>query len=217
MKTALKLQATPRTVTGKKVSELRKNGEIPAVMYGKGLDAKPLTISYSVFERAYRQAGESSLLDLVIDNEAPVKVLVQEVQHDALTQRITHADFYQVRMTEKLTANIPLNFIGEAKAVKEMGGTLVRNISEIEVRCLPDALVHEIDVDISSLSSFEALIRVSDLNLPAGMEVLIDATRIIANVASPISEEELKALDEKPVEDVSNVAVEEKGKKEKEA
>ncbi len=211
------LHAQARNETGKGVAALRDSGVIPAVVYGR--DCQPINISlaYNTFERAYRSAGETSLVDLVIDNGQPIKTLIHEVQHDPVKGRFLHVDFYQVRMTEKLTTNVPLIFVGEAKAVKELGGTLVKSLDEVEVRCLPGDLVHEIEVDLTPLATFEDHITVSDLKLPKGLEVLDEADVIVASVSAPMTEEQLKALEEKPVEDVANVEVaSEKGKKEEE-
>lgn len=214
MKSIIALKAAVRDVIGKKVANLRENGQIPAVVYGKNEPAQSVSLAYSDFEKAYRLAGESSLVDLTVDNDGSVKVLVQEVQYNPLSNRFTHVDFYKVTMTEKLTANIPLKYVGEAPAVKSLGGILVKNIDEIEVRCLPGDLVHEIEVDITPLATFDDALYLKDLKVPKGMEVHGDPNGIVATVTAPISEEELKKLDEKPVEDVSKIEKSEKPKKE---
>lgn len=215
MKT-LTLQAVKRTITGKKVAELRKQGLVPAVLYGPGIQNISVSVPYPLFEKIYREAGESSLLDLVIEDSQPVKVLIQSIDADPLSSRIVHADFFQVNMKEKLTIRIPIKFIGEPKAVKELGGILVKAVDEIEVRCLPDKLVSDIEVDVSSLATFEDAITMKDVVLPEGMELHQHTDDIVAIVTPPISEEELKALEEKPVEDVSQVKVEEKERKKEE-
>ena len=210
------LQAVKRTIVGKKVVELRKESLIPAVLYGSGIQNVSVSVPYPVFEKVYREAGESSLVELSIENDQPVKVLIQSVDMDPLSNRIIHADFFQVDMKEKLTIRIPLKFIGEPKAVKELGGILVKAVDDIEVRCLPDKLVSEIEVDVSSLASFDDALAMKDVVLPEGMELHQHADDIVATVTQPISEEELKALEEKPVEDVSQVKVEEKERKKEE-
>lgn len=213
---SITINAKTRTVIGKKVADLRENGELPAVLYGHEVAPIHITLQYNLFERAYRAAGETSLVDVVIDGGTAIKALIHDVQRDPLKEQFLHVDFYQVRMTEKLTTSVPLVFAGEAKAVKELGGTLMKSIDEIEIRCLPGDLLHEITVDLSSLASFEDRITIGDLKLPKGIEILDDESIIIASVAAPMTEEQLKSLDEKPVEDVSKVQVAEKGKKEEE-
>ncbi|MBI4268234.1 50S ribosomal protein L25 [Candidatus Uhrbacteria bacterium] len=215
MKT-IKLEAKSREILGKKVAALRTEGLIPAVVYGHSTEAKSISVNGALFEKVYREAGESSLLDLVIDSAGAVKALIKEVQVDPLTDRTTHIDFHAVTMTEKLNATIPLTFVGEPKAVKGLGGTLVKNVSEIDVRCLPSDLMSAIEVDLSPLATFEDSITLADIALPKGMEAQSTLDMIIATVMPPISEAELKALEEKPVEDVSAVEKVEEKKKEEE-
>ncbi len=208
------IEAQPRDSKAKNSDELRKSGFLPAVLYGKGITNQNLSISYSQFLKVYRQAGESSLIDVTIGSTGSVKTLVQDVAMDSRTDKIIHVDFYQVNMAEKLNATIPLLFTGEAKAVKELAGILVKSLSEIEVRCLPSDLVHEITVDLSPLATFEDTICVKDIVLPKGIEVLEQPDVIIATVTESISEEELAKLSEKPEGDIQSVQQVEKKKKE---
>ncbi len=209
------LNVKTRTVTGKGVKNLRKQNLIPAVIYGKDVPSKNLVVEYLPFSRLYREAGESTLIDLKIDEEAPVKVLIQEVQIDPLTEKFTHVDFRQIKMTEKIKTEALLKFIGEAPAVKELGGTLVRSVDKIEIECLPQNLVHEIEVDVSALKTFEDRIHIKDLKIPAGIKILTDIDTTVATVEAPLSEEELKKELETPIEEkVEEVGVVEKEKKE---
>lgn len=210
------LEAQLRDITGKKVSALREKGLIPAVLYGHNVKGKMVSVPEIPFTKVFQKAGESSLIDLAIGSEPAVKVLVYDIQKDPLTEAFTHVDFYQVDMTEKLTTEIPLKFVGESRAMKELAGILVKSVNELNVRCLPGDLVHEIEVDISPLVTFDDAIKISDIILPPGIEALNNANDVIATVTAPISEADLKALEEKPVEDVTAVKVEEKKKKEEE-
>lgn len=210
------LSAQPRILTGKKLAALRAQKLVPAVLYGHKVENRLLAVPVVAFDKTYEKAGESALVDLAIDGAAPIKVLIHDVSRNPVKGFVEHVDFYQVNMAEKLETEIPLIFTGESKAVKELGGTLVKSIEELEVRCLPSDLVHEIMVDISRLATFDDVLKVSDIVLPKGMEALNDSDDVIASVAEPASEEELAALDEKPVEDVTAVEVEKKGKDEEE-
>lgn len=206
-------------MAGKAVSKIRKQGWIPAVLYGHGVSAQMLQVAQIPFEKVYRQAGESSLVDLRVDEAAPVKVLIQEVQVDPLAGQVMHIDFRQVRMDEKLEAEVALRFTDEAPAVKELGGILVRNLDHLKVRCLPGALVHEIDISLASLKSFGDKLHVRDVPAPAGLEVLHDQEEVVALVEEPRSEEELKELEATPevgVEEVKVIAEEKKAEREKE-
>jgi len=210
----LSLNAELRNIIGKQVEGLRKQGLIPAVIYGKDVQSQNLTVEYLPFGRLYREGGESTLIDLKIGERAPVKVLVQDVQIDPVTGKFVHVDFRQVKMTEKIKAEALLKFIGEAPAVKELGGTLIKNLDKIEIECLPQDLVHEIKVDVISLRTFEDAIHVKDLKIPDGVEVLVDLDATVATVEAPLTEEEFKELEAKPEEKVEAVEVVEKEKKE---
>ena len=185
----LNLAVKTRTVIGKAVAGLRKSGKIPAVLYGHGVAPVNLEVEYSQFEKVYRQAGDSTLVDLIVDQNTPVKVLVQDFQLDPTTSRYTHVDFYQVRMDEKLHTDIILKFIGEAPAVKELSGILVTNLTEVEVECLPKDLVHEIEVDLSVLKDLDKVIHVADIKAPAGIKILNNEQDVVALVQPPRVEE----------------------------
>ncbi len=209
----LKLQAKKRAVTGKQVKKIRQAKNLPAVVYGKGVPNQSVEISAAEFEKTYRAAGESTLIDLSIDGGAPTKVLIQDVQHDPMLNLVTHVDFRQVNMKEKLEVDVALKFVGEAPAVKEQGGILVHSLDEVRVRALPGDLVHEIEIDLSKLKNLNDSVRVKDIVPPKGIELLDRPEDIIVVVNEPMSEEELQALEEKPVEDITAVKVETEEKK----
>lgn len=185
------LNAKKRTITGKKVNIGRRLGKIPAVLYGHGIASKNLSLDKSEFQKIYRQAGISTLVDLKIDDDKHVKILIHSPQKHPVTQEPLHADLYQVKMTEKIRTDIPLHFINIAPAVEELEGNLITNRDGIEVECLPDALVPEIEVDLSTLKTFDDLIHISDIHLPEGIETLLDPEEAVALVTPPRSEEEL--------------------------
>jgi len=192
------LKAKTREITGKKVDQLRKQGKIPAVLYGHKVKPINLIIDYASFEKTYQKAGESTLVDLVVNENKPVKVLIQDLQKDPITDQFIHIDFYQVRMDEKLHTEIELKFIGEAPAVKESNGVLVTSIHAFEVECLPQYLVHEIEVDLSTLHTFNDAIHVADVKVPEGMTVLNVPDDVVALVQPPRTEKELADLEQKP-------------------
>ncbi len=207
------LEAQLRTETGRHCRGLRRRGFIPAVVYGHGFKPRTVSVPVTPFLKLYRAAGESSLIDLTLPETAPVKVLIQEIQMDPLRGDIIHVDFREVRMDEKLEAEISLCFKGEAPAVKELGGILVKNVTRLKVRCLPEALVPEIEIDLAGLKTFTDKIQVKEVALPVGMEVLappLEETVVL--IEEPRSEEELKSLEAAPevkIEEVK-VATEEK-------
>jgi large subunit ribosomal protein L25 len=213
----LSLKAEKRTIVGPKVKQLRKRGLIPAVIYGHKIEPRNLTVSYLDFEKVYRQAKHSNLINLIIDNEKPVPVLIRDVQIDPLTNKFQHVDFYQIKTGEEIRLEIDLKFVGEAPAVKEKGGILITPLNKVEIECLPENLINEIEVDISGLKTFDDVIRIKDLKLPKGVKVITPANEVVALVKPSAVEEELKGLEEKPVERVEEVEViKEKKKEEKE-
>jgi len=197
---SMTISAEDRTETRKAVRALRKDGKLPAVLYGHGLKNKMLVINDREFETVYKEKGGSSLIDLKMGDQKPVKVIIHEVQQDPVSGVVTHVDFHQVRMTEKISAEIELSFIGVSKAVKESGGILVKNFSTFKIECLPEDLVHIIDVDISKLETFDDIIRVSDVPLSRGITVKANDDEVVVSVQPPRSEEEIKALEETPEE-----------------
>ena len=194
----LSLKAFSRQLVGKKVEQLRGQGKIPAVLYGHSIKPINLAVDYVAFEKLFRQAGESTLVDLIIDEKNSVKVLIQDYQADPSSNRFLHIDFHQVRMDEKIHTKISFKFIGESPAVKESAGILVTNLNALEVECLPGNLIHEIQVDLSSLKTFSDVIHVSDIQMPAGITVLTKADQTVVLVQEQRSEKELAELENRP-------------------
>lgn len=212
----LVLSAKIRNDFGKKVNKLKKQGFLPAVLYGPEIKNFPLAVDYKKFKKIYKEAGESSLISLKIEGEEKkeILVLIYDVKKNPLTLKPIHVDFYQPKLKEKVEATVPLVFVGESKAVKELGGTLVQNISEVDVKALPVDLPREIKVNIQVLEDFNNDILIKDLEIPEGVEILKNPKEIVASVAPPEKvEEELEKPIEEKVEEVEKV---EKEKKEEE-
>jgi len=217
MQQTIVLNAQTRVSLGRQSRALRRSGEIPAVLYGHNVPAQSLQVNARDFEKVYKQAGASTLVDLKVGEAAPIKVLVQEVQPHHLTLKPLHVDFYQVSMTEKLFAKIPFKFIGEAPAVKESGAVLVKNMPEIEVECLPQDLVHEIEIDLSVLRAFGNAVHIKDIALPPGIAVKAKPDAIVVLAQEPRKEEEEAAapVDEKAaIEQIGKAGAEKKKEEE---
>lgn len=165
---------------------------LAAVVYGKNVGSQPLKVNKMEFEKVFWAAGESNLIKLDFGSGS-VNVLIKDTQKDVMKNTFTHVDFYQVNMKEKLNVEIPLHFEGESKAVKELAGTLVKELHEIKVECLPTDLVDHIIVDISTLKTFDDVIKVSDLPLPKGMEILTELDTIVAMIEEPKEEVQTEA------------------------
>jgi large subunit ribosomal protein L25 len=185
-----KLNAKVRKATGNQVGALRQDGRIPAIVYGPGIDNRNISLDVREFEKVYGEAGESTLVDLVIDEEDMVKVLVQDVQYHPLRRQAVHADLFQVKMDEEITATVALELVGESLAVKMLGGMLVANLDSVEVKCLPTALVPHIEVDLSKLVALGDQITVGDIVPPKGMEILTEPDVSVVVVSAPGSDTE---------------------------
>lgn len=212
----ISLRAKIRQDLGKKVKELRKKGIIPAILYGPKIENLPLEVDSREFEKIYQEAGESTLISLDIpEKKLKPPVLIYNVQFDPVRGQPIHVDFYQAPLEEKIEAKVPLVFEEEAPAVKELQGTLIKVIHQLEIKALPQNLPKEIKVDVSSLKTFDDAILIKNLELPAGVEILRDPEEIVAEVSPPekVEEELVKPIEEK-VEEVEKV--EEKKEEEEE-
>ncbi len=207
------LSAKARTSMGKRSKDELAVMRVPAIMYGSGLTNQPVSVPRSEFLKVFKQAGYSSLVDISIGEASAVKAVIKEVQVHPLSMEPIHIDFHQVRMDQEMEANIPLKFIGESNAVKADSGTLIKSLDEVEVRCLPANLPHELEVDLSKLATFEDSITVADIKLPPGVEITNDLDMTIATVSRPLTEDELKKLEENQVGDVTAVKTEAEEKK----
>lgn len=198
------LQISAKTRSGQ-LGTIRRNGGIPAILYGHGIDPQNLEVDSRKFQKLFSGAGYTTMLNLSIEGGAEHPVFIRDVQIHPLKSTITHIDFYKVRMDEVITAKVPLKFVGESPAVKNLSGVLVRNIDELEVEALPKDMPHDIEVDISALVDFEKALHVKDIALPEGVVTHKDGEEVIALVQPPRSEAELEALSEEVKEDVENV------------
>lgn len=204
------LTAQKREILGKGMRALRKQGLIPAELYGRETENQHLSLDEKEFGRVYKEAGENSVITLLV-NGKKVPVIINDVIHDNLAGRVIHADFHAVKMDEKIEANIPLEFTGESMAVKS-GGVLVKSMKEIAVEAFPQDLPHSIEVDLNKLEEVHQNIYVKDLKISDKVKILTDLETVIATVHEARKEEEAA-----PVVSVEDVKVEgEEKKKEKE-
>ena len=205
MTNAITLKAAIRTEIGKKADKLRSQDLIPAVMYGNKIAAQNISVNYNEFKKIYSKAGESALVTLEVEGKK-LNVLIHDIQLAPMSGKVTHIDFFQVNMKEEVETEIPLEFVGEAGAVKALGGVLVKNLDAIAVKCLPADLPEKYEIDLSILATFDDVIAVKDLKISDKVEIMIDADTVIAMVSAPRSEESLAELNNKVEEDVTKVA-----------
>ena len=193
------ISATVRDLAGEQPSLIRRSGRLPVVLYGKGTKPQALIVDRKEFSNTFSKTGFTTLLLLKLNSGEPINVLVHDIQRHPVTDELLHADFLAVTMTEKIKTELPLELVGLAPAVQELEGNLLTPRTEIEVECLPDALVPKIEVDATTLKTFDDVIHVRDLTIPEGITVLTDPDEIVAQVTPPRSEEELEAELAEPV------------------
>ncbi|MDD5551854.1 MAG: 50S ribosomal protein L25 [Candidatus Pacebacteria bacterium] len=203
----LSLIVEKREKLKEKTDFLRKDNLLPAVVYGKELGNIPIKTNYNDFRGAYEEAGESTIIKLKMkgDKEEEYPVLIREVQKDPLSGEFLHADFFQLPMNEEVEVTVPLDFKGESPAEKELGGVLIKNLHEIEIKALPNNLVHSIEVDVSSLAQLDDEIKIKDLVVPEQVKILAEPDEIVAVVGRVKEEKIEEEPEEEKIEDIEVV------------
>lgn len=188
-------KADVRTVLGRKVKKLRKEGFIPASVYGHKFE--PISVQFKALEleKLFDEVGESGLVELLVGEEK-LPILFRNPQYSAVEGNMIHIDCYKVNLREKITATVPVELIGESMAVKN-GKVLVEVTNEVEVEALPTNLPESITVDISVLNEVDDMITVGDIKLDDKVEMVTDADQVIVKI------EEQRAEEEAPVEEVA--------------
>ena len=184
------LPAQRRVVAGKEVSRLRRQGIVPAVVYGHGEPSESIQVDARRFDELRRRVGRNALVDLRLDESRPRPVLVHGVQEHPVSRRVVHVDFFLVKMTEELTVDVPLVMTGTSEAADRMGGTLLHLTDQVKVKALPADLPQTVELDVTPLHSFDAVLHVRDIALPARVTLLTDPDEPVARVQPPRIEEE---------------------------
>lgn len=183
-----KLAVEKRKVVGKKIKKLRKEGILPLNIYGKGVKSQALQAPYKDFEKVYKEAGVTGIIDVAVDGEVRPS-LIHNVQQDYYKHTLLHADFFQVNLKEKVKTMVKIITIGEPKAVSEKLGLLMQTLSEVEVEALPTDLPDKIEVNVEPLAVLDAQITVGEIKAPSGVTILTDASQVVAKIGSLISKE----------------------------
>lgn len=182
------LKAEERKVLGKKVKKLRREGLLPGNVYGKGLPSYALQVKLTDFDAAYKEAGDTGLIDLTYDAKTK-PVLVKNLQRNFANHTVLHVDFYQVNMKVKVKATVPVILVGEAKAVTDKVGLLLQSLTDVEVESLPDSLPENVEINVEHLAEIGDQVTVANLKAPEGVEILTDAAQTIAKVNELVVEE----------------------------
>ena len=210
------IEGTKREVTGKKVKNLRIEGQLPAILYGQAMEALPIVMDARSTQRVITRLGPSTLINLVIDGES-YHTLLRDRQYNYLTGDIIHLDFLVVSLTETVKTAVSIQHVGESNAVKELNGVLVSNLESIDIEGLPMDLPNRIVVDISVLEEIGDTVAVKDLNIPPNVTVLTDPDEAVVLITSQAVEEEEEEEEELLDEDLdAEPELIEKGKRDEE-
>ena len=184
---------------------LRREGKVPGVLYGEGLkESTPIYSSYKGFSRLFDKVGKGALIKLDLDGKEK-DCIIQAVQRDPLTDKFIHIDFLSVDLEKEVEVQVALEYVGETLTVKDQGGTLVKGMEYVNIKCKAKDIPDKIEVDISVIKTFDDVIYLKDIKLPENIEVLDNLETVVANVTEPRTEEEMEALEEEVKEEVEEV------------
>lgn len=187
-----KLKVEKRKMAGRKVKKLRQEGILPANIYGKKIKSQAVQLDLKSFLPIFKEVGETGVVNLQLKGETKVRpVLIHNVQFDPVADQPLHADFYQVSLKEKVTAEIPIELVGESPAVRDKLGILIQPLSEVEVEALPTDLPDKFELDIGQLKAVDDAVTVGDLKVSRGVKILTGAKEILAKIEPPAKEEEV--------------------------
>ncbi len=188
------LLADRRELAGKKTRRLRKEGLVPAVLYGYRVEPTSLQVSAKEFESAYRKTGRTTLLDLQVESARPVKVFVQDVQRHPISHAVQHVDFHAVNLRVAVDSEVPVVLTGESPAVNNNLGVLVHGLDTVTVHALPADLPNHLEVSIEGLEEVDQAIHVSDLHATGTYQITTDPSELIAKIVHQEIEAEEEAL-----------------------
>ena len=188
----LELTLDAREAQGKANKRLRRDGLVPGVVYGKGQESVPVQVEAKTFETLYRAAGRTSVVKFRLPGASrATSGFIKSVQRHPLSGNAIHVDYLLVNLKVEMEVDVPIVLVGDAPAVTELGGTLLHNLSTLRVKALPTDIPHQVDVNVSTLSSFDLAIHVKDLSLNRDLvHVLADGETLVATVVPPRVEEE---------------------------
>ena len=210
------LKAEKRKIIGKQVKQLRDQGLVPAILYGRWREPLPLQVERKKLLKVLAKAGTHHLINLWVDEvKEPKPALVREVQLDPITHEFLHVDFYAVVMREKITTEVPLVFLGQSPVVEKREGILFRSLDSVEVECLPSQLIESIEVNLGDLVELNQAVLVGDLKVGPDVKILTEEEEVVVQLL-PQREEEVVEEIPAEVEVVTREkeAVEEEGEEE---
>lgn len=190
------LNIQKRDILGSKVKQLRKQGVIPGVIFGKGVTSQPISVKSTSFQKIFKEAGETNIIYLKVDGEQKERpTLVSSYSMSPVANDFVDINFHQVDLNEKVTANVPLEMVGESETIKSGLAILSQSLHEIEVECLPTEIPEKIEIDLSKLVSVGDNIKVSDIAISKDVEIKTDMESLIVSLSEPQKEESMDSVD----------------------
>lgn len=193
----LTIQTNKREILGKKVRFLRREGITPVHLFGHNIRSQALQCDTDKLRRIIAQAGTTRLISLGVEGDKhPRSVFIREIQKDAIKGHLLHVDFYQIQKTEKIKADIPIVFVGEAPALRLTGRMVAQELTSLSVECLPDKLPPQVEVDLSTLEELDQAIHVSDIALGSDVTLITAPDQLVVKVTEvrmKLEEEEVLA------------------------
>lgn len=197
----IELNVTKREILGKKVRFLRRQGITPVHLFGHGIESQALQCDTARLQQVLAEAGKTKLINFKIDGEKKARsVIVREVEIELPRRGLVHVDFYQVRKAEEMKVEVPVVLVGEAPALKVRENTLLQELDTLSVECLPANIPASVELDISSLTESEQVLRVKDIELEKGVTVLNDPEVVVAKISALRVEEVVEEVVEEAVE-----------------
>jgi large subunit ribosomal protein L25 len=203
------LSAKPRAAHGRAVRQLRRDGFLPAVIYGNQHESESIQVDAREFDQLRRHVGRNALIDIKLDGGKAQPVLLHAIQEHPVTRRPLHVDLLAVNMTEERTVDVPIVTTGTSEAVERLGGVLLHLRDAVSVRALPDDLPASLQLDITPLDTFDVVLHAADLQIPTGVALVTDEQEPVARVQPPRVEEVFEPAAEEAEEGVEAEAAEE--------
>lgn len=200
---AVKLELTPRAILGKKVKQLRRAGIVPVHLYGPDVKPRPLQCEQRELLRALTTSGGTTPIVVAVQGERGEQLtFAREIQWHTLKGNILHVDFLAVKATERVSAQVPINLIGESQGAKEAGGATIQQLYELTVEALPLEIPGEVDVDLEQLTDPDGVIRAGDITLPPNVEMLTDPEDVVVRIeVTRAAEEEVEEAEAEAAEE----------------
>ena len=190
---------TPREVTGKKVRKLRRDGIVPANIYGRGVESLAVQIPFAEARVMLNEHGRNTLIEVLVGGEAePRSVIVRDLKREPVSGSIQHIDFLQVELSRKIQADVPVQLLGEAPATQTWDGILVHETDTVTIEALPSDLPDHFEISVEGLMELDDQLIAGDLVIPSGVDLIADASTVIARIARPrleVEEEEEELLE----------------------